>query len=211
MHIPNIKYKGDLCKTIENASDKFETIAFCKDIDFFYEAKSYKDFIKSCEAQVRKSKDYSKFISYIKETLGINFCQISSQIYTEKEVTIEMHHGPLFTLYDYCAVILNKFIEEHKKITTFRIVDKIIDEHYALRVQVVMATITNHEGVHNRDIFLNVKQGIGNISEFINKYSKYLNDDQKYRIYRYIKLCEEVDSFDNGILDIEHIEKLIEI
>lgn len=72
-----------------------------------------------------------------------------------------------------------------------------------------MLTKTNHEGVHNRDIFLNLKQGLGDIGAFIKEYAPYLTDDQKYRIYRYILLCKENDSYDNGLLDIDSIAPLI--
>ena len=89
------------------------------------------------------------------------------------------------------------------------IANEVIEEHFALRVQVVMLTKTNHEGVHNRDIFLNLKQGLGDIGAFIKKYADYLTDDQKYRVYRYILLCKENDSYDNGLLDIDSIAPLV--
>lgn len=71
-----------------------------------------------------------------------------------------------------------------------------------------MLSKTNHEAVHNGDIFLNLKQGIGNVSEFIKKYADYLTDEQKYRIARYIAMCKDTNSFDNGILDVEGISKM---
>ena len=119
-----------------------------------------------------------------------------------------MHNGPLFTLYDYVSVILNKYIDNNIPITTFSIADEVIEEHFQLRVQCVMLSKTNHEAVHNGDIFLNLKQGIGNVSEFIKKYADYLTDEQKYRIARYIAMCKDTNSFDNGILDVEGISKM---
>jgi hypothetical protein len=74
-----------------------------------------------------------------------------------------------------------------------------------------MLAITNHEAVHNRDIFLNIKQGFGDVSGFIEKYQKYLNDNQKYRIWKYLDLCESTDSFDNNIFDVEKVKKLVKL
>lgn len=207
--MPNIVYKGNYIKEVQNESDQYDNISLYKDIEYFEEERPLVTFIKSCEKLVRNSKEYKVFEKWVTNTLGINFCQVNPDI-TSEDATIEMHHGPLFTLYDYVSIVLSEYLKQNKKIDSYRIADTIIQEHFDLRVQVVMLTITNHEGVHNKDIFLNVRQGIGDVSAFIEKYSKYLNDDYKYRIYRYIQLCKESPSFDNGILDIEKVSKLIE-
>lgn len=211
MKLPNIEYKGDISKFIEASDDPFATILFYKDIDYFKDEILYNRFVKEVEKLVRTSKEYSAFVGYIKNKLGINFCQVSSNIYESDKVVIEMHHGPIFTLYDICSVILNWFIKHGYKITTFRVANKVIDEHFAMRVQVVMMAITNHEAVHNRDIFLNVKQGIGNLNEFIKTYSDCLEDDQKYKIWNYINLSKSNESFDKGFLDVDQIQKYVQL
>ena len=38
-----------------------------------------------------------------------------------------------------------------------------------------------------------------------------LNDNQKYRIWKYLDLCESTDSFDNNIFDIEKVKKLVKL
>ena len=122
-----------------------------------------------------------------------------------------MHHGPIFTLYDVVSVILNFFMKTGKKINEFRLTDAVLQEHFDLRVQVVMMAVTNHEAFHNRDLFLNVKQGIGNLTEFIDRYKDCLDDIHKYKIWNYINLCKENDSFDRGYLDVDHIAKVIKL
>ncbi len=211
MNLPNIQYTGDYAKYIENRSDPQECICFKKDGNYFEDIATYNKFVKSVELMVRRSQEYKIFIAWVKDTLGINFCQVSSNVLSSSKVEVELHHGPIFTLYDYVSIILNKFIDNHIPITTFAICDAVIDEHFQLRVQCVMLTKTNHEAVHNGDIFLNIKQGIGNISEFIKLYSPYLTDDQKYKIARYIAMCQDNDSFDNGVLDCENIAKMVHI
>ena len=120
-----------------------------------------------------------------------------------------MHHGPIFTLFDYCAIILNEFLALGKKISTFRIANRVIQEHYDLRVQVVMLAVTNHEAVTNRDLFLNIRQGIGNVNEFIAKYGPYFDDDQKFKVWSYIEYSKHNDTYDTGILDVKNVTKML--
>lgn len=210
MEFGNIKYTGDIIKCIEAEDDPYATISLYKDIDYFQDEVAYSKFVKSCEKMIRSSKDYKAFIAYIKNILGINFCQVSSSIY-DTDATVEMHHGPIFTLYDVTSVILNYFIKTGKKINTMRICDAVLQEHFDLRVQVVMLAVTNHEAAHNRDLFLNVKQGIGNLTEFICMYKDCLDDLQKYKIWNYINMCKANESFDRGYLDVDHISKVVKL
>lgn len=210
MEFANIRYVGDVSKFIEAEDDPYATISLNKDMDYFQDDTNYTKFVKKCEQGVRTSKDYKIFISFIKNILGINFCMVSSSIY-DTDATIEMHHGPIFTLYDVTSVILNYFIKTGKKINTPRIIDAVLQEHFDLRVQVVMLAVTNHEAAHNRDLFLNVKQGIGNLTEFLNLYKDYLDDIHKYKIWNYLNLCKANPSFDRGYLDVDHIEKMIKL
>ena len=207
--LPNIKYAGDFCKEISAADNKYASISFYKPREYFALSENYTEFIKAVEQSVRKSDDYEAYISYIKNVTGLNFCQVSSDI-LDTDASVEMHHGPLFTLYDYAAVILENFMRNTKKISTYAVTDQLIQEHYDLHVQTVMLAVTNHEAVHNRDIFLNIKQGFGDIAGFIEKYKDDLSDNQKYRIWKYIDVCKSTDSFDNGIFDVEKVKKLIE-
>lgn len=210
MDFANIKYIGDVSKSIEATDDPYATISLNIDTDSLQDESIYSKLVKTVERDVRRSDDYKIFISHIKNVFGINFCQVSSHIY-DTDATIEMHHGPIFTLYDVVSVILNYFMKTGKKINEFRLTDAVLQEHFDLRVQVVMMAVTNHEAFHNRDLFLNVKQGIGNLTEFIDRYKDCLDDIHKYKIWNYINLCKENDSFDRGYLDVDHIAKVIKL
>lgn len=193
---------------VESSDGQSNYISFYKPVSYFeYDPKNRTNFIKAVESLVRKSDDYKKFVAYVKNTVGLNFCQVSSSIVDDVDATVEMHHGPIFTLYDYCEIILNKYLDRCLPITTFAIANEVINEHFELRVQVVMLSKTNHEAVHNEDIFLNLKQGLGNINEFIRLYAPYFDNEHKYRIHRYIAMCKDNPSFDNGVLDYQEIEK----
>lgn len=210
MEFGNIRYVGDVSKFIEAKDDPYTSISLYKDVDFFRDDKEYTKFIKNCESRVRTSPDYKVFISWIKNILGVNFCQVSSHIY-DTDATIEMHHGPIFTLFDICEVMLNFFLKKGKKINTVRVADAVLQEHFDLHVQVVMLAITNHEAAHNRDLFLHVNQGIGNLTEFIGIYANFLEDIQKYKVWHYINMCKANPSFDRGYLDIDHVSKVVKL
>ena len=207
MDLPGIKYEGGIERTI-STDDAPVVIVMYKPIDYFDDSQNYVKFVKKVEAMVRHSDDYKVFVNWIKNILGINFCQVSSQI-IEGQATIEMHHGPLFTLFDYVSIILNDAIMKGEKISTFRIADRVIQEHFDLRVQVVMLAKTNHEAIDNRDLFLNMRQGIGNVNAFISKYAHALDDEQKYKIWSYINYSEANDTFDTGILDVPNVIKML--
>ena len=212
MDFGNIRYAGDTSKFVEAKDDPNEWIFLNKDKNYFEDTTLYNKFVKDCERAVRNDPDYKVFIAHVKNIWGINFCQVSSKIY-DTDATIEMHHGPIFTLFDICSIVLNDFLNKNKKINTCKIADTVLDEHFDLNVQIVMLAVTNHEAAHNCDLFLNVKQGIGNINNFIIKYnnSNALDDIHKYKIWNYINMCKNNPSFDKGYLDVDHIQKIIKL
>lgn len=207
MDLPGIKYEGGIEKLI-SSDDTTDVIMMYKPVDYFTDSVAYTKFVKSAERVVRHSDDYKAFLHWVKNVLGLNFCQVSSKI-VEGDASIEMHHGPIFTLFDYCAIILNDAIMRGDKISTFRIADRVIQEHFELRVQVVMLAKTNHEAITNRDLFLNVRQGIGNVDAFIKKYTHALDDEQKYKIWSYINFAKMNETFDSGILDVPNVTKML--
>ena len=207
MQLPGIVYTGDVSKFVFTENDNNAAISMYKDLDYFADYNAYNEYVKEIEKLVRTSREYSLFISWVKGTLGVNFCQIVSTIY-DTDATIEMHHHPL-TLYDISSIMLNWFMKRGYQISTFRVAKKVLDEHYAVRVPVVMTAKTMHEAIHNKDIHVNLSQLIGNFNAFLNMYSEYLDDELKYKIASYIDTCKTTPSFDRGILDISKVEKML--
>ncbi len=197
--LPDISYSGKSNPTVDSPNSFF-VIPFYKDEDFLSNFESYNAFIKACENMVRTSKRYSAYISYLKNDVGLHNCQMFENVtdLDGDKGCIEMHHGPILTLYDYCAIVIEYFRLKGKKITTFRIADVVLREHEKNHVQIVMLSKTAHEEVHNRNIFLNYKQGFGNICEFLETYRDALSDFYKNKINNYIeRSCrEESDDFE---------------
>ena len=76
MDFSGIKYKGDISKYIEAEDNPFDSISLYKDIEYFQDEVYYSKFVKHCETRIRASKEYSMFVSYIRNILGIDFCQV---------------------------------------------------------------------------------------------------------------------------------------
>ena len=209
MNIPNITYKGNLSKNISADDDYYQEISYFKTIEDFLDESSYSKYIKAIESLVRTSNDYKAFIDYIKNVLGINFCQVFNQIYDRDDATVEFHHGPIFTLYDICEVELTKFIQTGQRINTFRIADSVLDLHFKMKVNGVLLCVSAHEMAHNNQFFLNLKQCIGDVNSYIAEYSKYFTPEVKYKIWTYMQMCEKNESFDNGVLDMEVVKNYI--
>ena len=208
MNIPNITYNGNLAKNISTEDDYYESISYFKTIDDFIDESSYSKFVKSVENLVRTSNDYKVFIAYIKDTLGLDFCQVFSKI-SDVDATIEFHHGPIFTLYDICEVELTKFIKTGQRINTFRVADSVLNLHFDLKVGGVLLCKTAHEMVHEQEVFINVNQCIGDVNTYIKENAKYFTPEVKYKLWSYYNMCQSNESFDKGGLDLAVVKTYV--
>lgn len=210
-NLPNIDFKKPHKNPTIDSDTSLYSLPFYKDAEYFSNLDNFVGFVKAVEVQVRGSKFYSRYVKYIKEDVGLNFCQVLSNIKTEEEdsaVKIEMHHGPILTLFDYIAIMVDYYLYNDKKINTFIIADKILEEHFKNRIQVVMLSETVHQEVHENNIFLNIKHAFGDLNAFLDKYHDGLSDEQIVKINKYLELCEKYDSFDKHTLDLrENIKK----
>jgi hypothetical protein len=120
----------------------------------------------------------------------------------DNDCDIEMHHGPVFTLYDICAIVLEYFILKKWKISTTRVADVVLDEHLKNRVQVIMVSATVHEEIHNGEIFINYKQAWGDLAAFTKKYWDAISPEYREQLNRYIDRSLIHDSNDFGILTL---------
>lgn len=211
-NVPGISFK-DLLKnpTIDSDYSGWE-LPFYKDVEYFSNFDNFVNFVKACERGVRVSNDYKRYKRYLIEDVGLNVCQVLSNITVDDSNDsngniLEMHHGPILTLFDIISIIVDSEIANNRKITTFSIIDKCLEEHFENNVQVVMLSETVHEEVHANNIFINMKQAFGNINRFIDKYHKGLHEDQIDKINEYINISLKIDSTDNNTLKLNDTVK----
>lgn len=200
----NIEYTNDENISVSSNNDIFD-IQFYKDKEYFRNIENYVKFIKSCESRVRNSDDYDKYVATMK-SIGLDRCQILGNIHPEEgDMTkVEMHHGPLLTLFDYCAIVLDYLLNTNQKVNTFIVADIVLQEHFNGNIQTVMLAVTPHQLIDSGKIFINFNQATGNLNNFLIKYKEGLNPEQINKINRYIDMCEKMDTTDNGLLDIKN-------
>ena len=200
--LPDIIYNKSNNIPIVDARTSVYQIPFYKDSDYLSNYESYVNFIKGCERLVRHNDRYNKNISYLKKEVKLNRCQVFKNI-TDEDASIEMHHGPIFTLFDYCAIVTEYYLLKKWKITTERIADTVLDEHQKNRIQIVMVSSTVHEEIHNGgNIFINYHQAYGDLNAFIKKYADAISDEYREQLNRYIDRSLLYDSNDFGILEL---------
>lgn len=200
----NILYNNDELLSISNRNELFD-ISLYSDENSFRSIEAFVNFVKACERLIRHSSEYDSFRLQIAE-MGLTKCQVLGHIDSDGEdgVDIEMHHGPILTLFDYCAIVIDWMIYHKEKITTFRVARRVLDEHFEGNVQVVMLSKTVHQLVDTGQIFINFRQGVGNINNFLKKYRDGLNPERIQKINRYIDMSQEFDSYDNDILALKN-------
>ena len=187
-------------------------IPFDKTEEYFDVYENYVKFVKACESLVRKHKFYKTYIKYLIDVVGMNTCQVLPGTEVEegksKKVTIEMHHGPILTLFDICSIVLNAYIKRGtKNITTFMVADTVIEEHRLNHVRVILLSKSVHDQVHLDNIQLNYQMGFGDTQAFLEKWNDGLDDSMKKNINEYIEWSKKNDSFDNDVLALsEHMK-----
>jgi hypothetical protein len=197
----SLKYENDENKTI--TSDMvLHDISFNKSKEWFSNLDNTIRFVKAVEKLVRKHPDYDAIVSTIREEY-MDHCQILGNI-SREDAVLEIHHGPLFTLFDICLVVLNHLIANNdKNITTFNVAKIVLDEHRLGDVQFVVLSKTAHQLIDTGEIFINLNQGIGDIQSFINRYRDGIDEVMVDKINRYIDMSKKFESTDNGILELE--------
>jgi hypothetical protein len=197
--LPNISYETEGTTSIVDSPSSMFMLPFEKDEEYFSNLESKTRFIRKTEALIRKDKRYKKYINVLKKKVKLNKCQVLSGL-TDKDCTIEMHHGPIFTLYDICDIVIAYYLKHHYKITTFAIADTVLKEHWKNHVQVVMLSTTIHQEVHDRELFINVRQAWGDLNAFLRKYG--ITEDLKEKYNRYLDRSLMMDSTSYELLKI---------
>ena len=199
--LPNILYdKTRATNIIDSPIAPYQLIMF-KDEDYLSNYDNYVGFVKGIEHTVRNNDRYKKYINYLKKKIKLNKCQILKNV-TDEDASIEMHHGPIFTLYDVCAIVLEYYIMKGWKISTFSVADTVLEEHMRNRVGVIMVSTTMHEEIHEKNIFIHYKQAWGDLNAFTKKYADAMSDEYREQLNRYIDRCLLYDSNDFGILEL---------
>ncbi|QQO92450.1 hypothetical protein CPT_Machias_056 [Staphylococcus phage Machias] len=168
-----------------NKQSKFQISSLYFEIE---SENSLKKFIKNVEGLVRRSNEYKKYLSILKEEYNLKNDIIMSNI-TEDMATTEYHHFP-FTLYEIVEIVTNKAIMEDEQFTSIDIAERVLKLHFENKVGLVLLTKTNHQLAHAGKIIIPLSSIFGKVNEFVSYYKDYILDHQ---IEQYNELIEASD------------------
>jgi len=134
----------------------------------------YNKFIKSVERMIRASYEYKLWKSYLIDVLGLTTCVITDE--NLAELTLEVHHH-IPSLYLIVKAVLNKSIEEDEFFCTYDIATTVMELHFKNHVGYAMMCKSMHEKYHNGFLEIPIEAINGNYMEFINNYSRYLDNE----------------------------------
>lgn len=127
---------------------------------------------KSAESLIRRSSEYSSWVGFLKNDVGLNRCSILGNINDSDGVDIEMHHFPL-SLYDICWAISGRQRQEQGRFSSCTIADEALGIHYHWQVGIVPLSKTPHELHHSGTIPLSLDMVWGRWQEFFDQYRQY--------------------------------------
>ena len=169
---------------------KYYYLPFNKSEVNFSDKNTREKFIKSVERRVRRSKLYKAYINYLKDDLKMDRCAVFGNLQSDKKskTKIEMHHGPIFTLYDYVSIVLDKFLQEGKEVNTFDIAAEVLDLHRRKLVQTVMLSEAVHISMDDpkHAPFLSLDQTFGDLFGFVKEYGKYFSPKNRTDLKNYL-------------------------
>ena len=152
------------------------------------DVETYKSFISSAISGFRGSKEYKAYKSYLM-SLGLDHCQIFGYLSEEElgDRKIEMHHNFL-TIYDIAFLITEHSLNTIGHITTFDVIDMLIEEHRSNRIPIVMLSKTPHQLYHaDNNNFLPPDMTFGRWWELIYNYRYGITIDIAKKIIMFIQ------------------------
>ena len=146
--------------------------------------------IKKTESIIRKSARYRLYKNKLFE-MGINMCAVLGNV-TEDIATLEMHHGPIFTLWDYIEITIDYFYQNKMPINSFRLAQQVLNDHFEDLIQVVMISKSVHKAAHNGNTNNTFKIGLdsawGNLVGYLEKYKGCLSRKHFAKLNEYFEL-----------------------
>lgn len=152
---------------------------------------TYNRFLKNAERRFRASKEYKAYKSYLIEYLGIDRCQYFGNI-TVDDADVELHHNVL-GLFDICILISGHVLKTIGKLTTFDLVQLLIQEHQQNRVGVTFLSKTAHQifTAGGASSYIPPEMTIGKWWELLYIYRYGITFDIANKVLNYIKKYQQ--------------------
>ena len=183
--------------------EKFIHLPLNKQDKYFMNPVDFIKFIKDVESLIRKSKEYSRYIACLKNEIGLRSCALFHNI-DDSVAPIEMHHGPIFTLYDIVEIQIAHMFVNGEAINSMSVANNVLKDHFDNIIQVTMLCEMAHKGVHNfsktkdSKFFLSADGSFGDFRKFVEKYKDSLTVQHVAKIKNYFKLYNEYSETKNS-------------
>lgn len=140
-------------------------------------ARERRKFITRIEKIVRTSKEYRRYIKYIKEHFDMEHCEVFPNVRTSngKKYTIEIHHEP-FQLSWITDIVLRKHEDLGETLDPYIIADEIMALHYDGKVGLIPLCKTAHELVTSNRIAIPLQYVYQNYHQFALDYDIWIPD-----------------------------------
>lgn len=160
---------------------------------FFYQTRetlndpdTFRNFVKNAESLFRASREYKAYKSYLIESIGLDRCAILGNV-TVEDADIELHHN-ILGLFDICVLIATHIVNTVGYITTFDLVQLLIQEHYANNIGITFLSKTAHQIYTNDpDGYLPPSCTYGAWFNLLGKYQYGITFDIAYKVIKYIR------------------------
>ena len=201
---------------INISHEKFSNIIninYTKSSKDFLGNSDYVNFIKRVERSIRFSKEYKAYISYIKDHDKINFnkCALHSNLTSDK-VKLEMHHGPLFTLFDYVEINMIHLFKNNKTVTSAILANNILHQHKDNLITIVMLCKNDHIAAHAKNtetkpLFIPIDVCWGDSISFLEMYKDALQHRHLVKINKYLERYKQEKEINSSYF-IEKVSRM---
>ena len=178
---------------------------------YFYQTKetladvdTYRYFIKNVESRFRACKEYKLYKHYLIEYLGIDRCQVFGNVSVE-DADVELHHN-VINLFDMCILISSHIINTIGEISSFDLIQLLIQEHWNNRVGVTFLSKTAHQKFTNDpDAYIPPEMTFGRWWELLSIYRYGITYDLASKVIKYINKYQNEFPSSINILQNEEI------
>lgn len=201
---PDIISYDDHNPTLRSPYAEFD-LQFYQTKESLMDVDTYRNFLKNAERRFRASREYKAYKAYLIEYIGLDRCQIFGNI-TIDDADIELHHNVL-GLFDICLLISSHIVNTVGYISTFDLIQLLIQEHYNNRVGVTFLSKTAHQVFTNDDNgYIPPEQTFGKWWELLSIYKYGITYNIAKKVIGYINKYNK--HFDGSIKMMQNEELL---